>query len=231
MNALHNITLLSLALCLGNSHLILAATPSPPPKSSNPFFEPSVTGFDETNNMNIFQVTIDPRHRTSLSAEIVSTVIKVPQKMGSAFRKGDLLIQLNDVLYQSNLEKAQAALIKAKTELDAKNHLFHDNQGSLFELKEAEANFATAKADLALAQRNFSATKILAPYDGKIISVEIEEFETPQLGKTLIDVVDDKVLVAKFLIPSSYLPKIKVGTPFQIEIRETGRKYQLPSHA
>ena len=157
-------------------------------------------------------------------AEVVSQVVKINKKMGQTFKKGELLIKLNDVLFLSNVKKAEASLEKAKVELDAKKQLFKDNVASLFELKEGEANVATAKADLALAKRNYQATDILAPYDGKVISVNIEEYETPQLGKSLIDVVDDNVLIARFLVPSSFLPKIKEGTPFVIQLKETGEK-------
>jgi RND family efflux transporter MFP subunit len=122
------------------------------------------------------------------------------------------------------MQKAQAALEKARVELDAKKQLFHDNVASLFELKEGEANVATAKADLALAKRNLEGTSVLAPYDGKVIAVSIEEFETPQLGKPLMETVDDEVLIARFLVPSYLLPRLSLGLPFNVVIRETGEK-------
>lgn len=196
-------------------------------QEQNPFYEPNLK--DEarpTAAESSFQVTIDPRHRTSLSAEVVSPVVQVNKKMGQTFKKGELLIKLNDVLFVSNLKKAEAALEKARVELDAKNQLFKDNVASLFELKEGQANVATAEADVALAKKNLEATSILAPYDGKVVVVDIEEHETPQLGKPLIEVVDDNVLIARFLVPSSFLPQLNVGTPFQLTLRET--KETLP---
>jgi len=197
-------------------------------QETSPFYNPNkpTKSADDVQNGNesSFQVTIDPRHRTALSAEVASPVKKINKKMGETFKQGELLLKLNDILFLSNMQKAESALEKAQVELDAKKQLFHDNVASLFELKEGEANVATAKADLALARRNLEATSILAPYDGKVIAVDIEEFETPQLGKNLIEVVDDNVLIARFLVPSSYLPKLSVGMPFQILLKETGEK-------
>lgn len=192
----------------------------------SPFYEPApIDSSGESPNAageSSFQVTIDPRHRTSLSADVVSPVVRVNKKMGESFKKGELLVKLQDALFLSNMEKAEAALGKAQVELDAKKQLFHDNVASLFELKEGEVDVATAKADLALAKKNLEAATILAPYDGKVIAVDVEEFETPQLGKSLIEVVDDQVLVARFLVPSSFLPQLAVGLPFTIVVRETG---------
>lgn len=180
-------------------------------------------GMDDEEKTDIFQVTIDPRHRTQLAAEIPSPVLKINKKMGDAFKKGEVLIKLEDTIYLANLNKAKSALEKAKTELDAKKQLFRDNVASLFELKDAESGVATAEADLALAQKNMEATTIEAPYDGKVVSLDIEEFELPQVGKNLIEIVDDKVLIAKILVPSTLLPKIRVGSDFKINVKEVGR--------
>lgn len=174
----------------------------------------------------MYQVIIDPLHRTLLSAQIQSPVEKIYKHMGDTFEKGDILIQLNDTVYQNNVKKAEAALNKAQVELDGKKQLFHDNVASLFELKEAEANVATAKADLSVAERDLNATTIKAPYDGKVVTLNIEEHELPQTGKDLIEVVYDKTLLAKLLLPSSMLKDLKVGLPFTIDVNETKQRIQ-----
>lgn len=197
-------------------------------QESSPFYEPESgsadVGSSKADNGSSFQVTLAPRHRTSLSAEIASPVVSINKKMGQSFKKDEVLVKLNDVLFQSNIKKAEAALEKAKVELNAKKQLYQDNVASLFELKEGESNVATAQADLALARRNLEGATIHAPYDGKVVAVNIEEYETPQLGKSLIEIVDDEIMIAKFLVPSSYLPKISTGMPFDIVIKETGEK-------
>lgn len=170
-----------------------------------------------------FQVIIDPKHRTILSAEIQSPVSEIHKHMGDSFKKGDILIQLNDIVYQSNLKKAQAVLERAKVELEGKKQLFQDNVASLFELKEAEANVAIAEAELAIARRDLESTKIEAPYDGKVVTLGIEEYELPQPGTELIEIVYDKVLTAKLLVPTKLLDKLKVGQSFKIDIPEAGQ--------
>lgn len=173
----------------------------------------------------MFQVVIDPRRRTQLAAEVPSPVKKISKRLGENFKKDDILIQLEDTIYQSNLLKTKSALEKAQTELEAKQQLFKDNVASKFELKEAESNVATAKADLSIAEKNLSATIIEAPFDGKVVSLDIEEFELPTTGKNLIEIVDDTVLIAKILVPSTMLPKIKVGTDFTIDVKEMGKTF------
>jgi len=167
-----------------------------------------------------FQVTIDPRHRTLLSAELRSPVVKINKRLGEGFKKGETLIQLDDTVYQSNLKKAQAVLDRAQVELVGKKELYDDNVVSLFELKEAEANVAIAEADIAIAKRDLDATVINAPYDGKVVTVSIEEYELPQAGEDLIEIVDDKTLLAKLLVPASLLDTIKIGSPLTIQLHQ-----------
>lgn len=166
------------------------------------------------------EVIIDPKHKTLLSAEIQSPVSAIHKKMGDSFKKGDILIQLNDIVYQSNIKKARAVTERAKVELEAKKQLFNENVASLFELKEAEANVAIAEAELAIAQRDLESTQIIAPYDGKVVFIAVEEYELPQPGTNLIEIVYDKVLIAKLLIPTSMLNDVKVGKTFRIEVPE-----------
>ncbi len=170
-----------------------------------------------------YQVIIDPKHRTVLSAEIQSPVSGIYKHMGDSFKKGDILIQLNDIVYQSNIKKAKAVLNRAKVELEAKKQLFQDNVASLFELKEAEANVAIAEAELAIASRDLQSTRVEAPYDGKVVTLGIEEYELPQPGTELIEIVYDKILTAKLLVSIDMLEKLKVGQYFTIHLPTADR--------
>lgn len=172
----------------------------------------------------MYQVILDPLYRTLLSAQIQSPVEKIYKRMGDSFNKGDILIQLDDTVYKSNLNEAEKSLNKAQVELDGKEQLFHDNVASLFELKDAEAKLAKAKAELSIAKRDLNATTIKAPYDGKVVSVNIEEHELPQAGKDLMEVVYDKILLAKMLLPASMLKDIHLGQPFTIYINELNKR-------
>ncbi|MCB1135058.1 MAG: hypothetical protein KDK78_02215, partial [Chlamydiia bacterium] len=67
-----------------------------------------------------FRVSFEPAQQTTLVAEISSPVRKVHKEFGDSFEKGDLLIELDDVIFQSSFAKYQAGLEKAKAELATK---------------------------------------------------------------------------------------------------------------
>lgn len=214
------ILLFGICSCLTNP-LVAASNGLPSSAAHYDPYEPKGNGEYPSE---MYQVVIEPLHRTLLSAEIQSPVVKIYKRMGDSFNKGDILIQLDDTIYKSNVNKAMAALTQAQVELDGKKQLFQDNVASLFELKEAEANLAKAKADLVIAQHDLSATTIKAPYDGKVVTLNIEEHELPQNGKDIIEIVYDKTLLGKLLIPAVMLKDVKIGQPFSIDVNEINKK-------
>lgn len=176
----------------------------------------------ETDEGTTYQVFLDPLYRTRLYAEINVPIRKIYKRMGDSFEEGDTLLIFDNKVFEGAHLKAQAALVKAQTEFEGKSKLYHQDITSLFELKEAEANVATAKADLLAAEKNLNSSVIKAPYKGKVVSLSIEEHELPQQGKELIEIVDDEKLIAKLLLPSMLLTQLKKGQKLTIHIKETG---------
>lgn len=173
-----------------------------------------------------FRVVLSPLQRTRLSSQISSPVEIITKRMGESFKKGEILIRLDDDVYIGNLKKAQATLMKAITEFEGRKELYSARSASLFELKEAEANLQSAESDVIVAKKNLDAAYLLAPYDGKVVSISIEEHELPISGKELIEVVDDSILLAKLLVPSNFISQIKLGDPLDINVKELGRTVQ-----
>ena len=110
-----------------------------------------------------FHLVLEPQHRTTLSAEVRAPVKKVTKKLGEPFKKGEVLIQLDDTIYKANLERRQAEEEKTATALDAKQQLFEDDIASLFEVKRAKADNVAAIAQRIEAEELLDATSIKAP--------------------------------------------------------------------
>jgi hypothetical protein len=171
--------------------------------------------------VNAYPVVLDPHSKTGLFAQVNYPVVRIFKRMGDRFEKDEILIELENTVTQSNHEKAFSQLEEAYSKFIATGQLFKNRLASLFELKEAEAEVAKAKAELILAETNLNSTQITAPYEGVVDTVYIEEYEMPQSNKELIKILDDKVLIAKFLVPSKLLSVLKIGTLFSIHLSET----------
>lgn len=185
----------------------------------------------ETNTLNetapittpkqTIRVVFSPLYRTVLSNEVTSTIEEIYKRMGESFVEGDELIKLDDTIYRGNVLKAEGNLKKANAAYNSKKTLYDDGIASLIELETAAADVATAESNLITAQYELDACTVLAPYDGKVVSLFIEEHETVQQGKPLIEIVDDHILLGKIFLPATYWNKIKLDQEIAITVNET----------
>lgn len=179
----------------------------------------------------VIRVILAPFRRTVLSAQISTPILssqvsapvkKIYYRMGESFKEGDVLMQIDESVFGANLQSSISELDRANVVLKARKSLFHDDISSLVDLKDAEAISARSEAQLALAKNQFDASTIIAPYNGKVVSLNIEEFELPQPGQALMEIQEDEIMLAKILVPSNLLNLLQIGKEIKIAIQETG---------
>lgn len=190
-------------------------------KKETPVTPPPV---QEKIKLHSFNVVLEPLHMTTIYAEITTPILKINRWMGESFKKDDVLMILDNRIYEGNFEKAAAAVTRYTTELASKKQLFLDDALSQFELDEAISSLAAAEADLIIAKKYLDDTLVKAPYNGRVVKVNMKEYELALQGKELITLVDDDWLFAKFLAPSSLINCVVIDMPLEIRIKETGNK-------
>jgi len=124
----------------------------------------------------------DAGSTVEIRSRLTGYVDKVQFKDGSAVKKGDLLIQLDDRLQRAELDKAQAELKRAEAGLkraeadlartaklvEAKAATAEDRDRAAAAVEEARATVLAVRAGLELARLNLAFTRIAAPIDGRI---------------------------------------------------------------
>ena len=135
----------------------------------------------------ISQGTVQARTETALTAEVSGVVEFVSPKLfaGSFFKKGDLLLEIDKIEYEAALANAKGMQASAKLAYAQEEALSEQAQLDWKEmgrgqpsdlvlrkpqLEKAAADIESAKAAVALAERNLSKTKVVAPYDGRVQS-------------------------------------------------------------
>jgi multidrug efflux system membrane fusion protein len=171
--------LLLLALALGGCHpAAQPAPPAPPPPEvavSHPLAK-EIVDYDE------FTARLGAVNSVEIRARVSGYLQKVNFKDGAEVRKGDVLFVIDPRPYQADLDSAQAALDRAKTQLDlAANDnrraldLFRNKAISGEELDTRSKNLAVnnssvkiAGAAVETAKLNLDYTNVLAPIDGRV---------------------------------------------------------------
>ncbi|WP_165234068.1 efflux RND transporter periplasmic adaptor subunit [Aquisphaera insulae] len=120
---------------------------------------------------------------------------------GQAVKKGDVLFRILPVLYKAKLDAEVAKANLAQMKYNYTKKLSDDKVVSPNELKllEAELAEATAKADLARAELNF--TNVKAPFDGIVDRLLEREGSLIKEGDALTTLSDNSVMWVYFNVP------------------------------
>ena len=193
-----------------------------------------------------------------VGAQVSGQIKKLYVKLGDQVKKGDMIASIDSstqqnsidnkeaqlAIYKAQLESAKVALNIAKTQFDREKALFSKNATSKQEfesakntfsansakIKELEAQIKQTNIELSTAKINLGYTKITAPRDGTVVSVQVEEGQTVnanQTTPTIVNIADLSHVKMKMQIAEGDITKIKVGTPVEYSIlSEPTKKFQ-----
>jgi len=172
----------------------------------------SVDAHSETWNPTISGIgTIAPIQGVSLSTEVEGTVTKIGFENGQLVHAGDLLIELDASVEQSQLKAAEAQLELAKLGSNRANELLQKNTVSQAEVDQATAQLNQATANVSALKATIEKKTVRAPFEGRvgIRSVNLGQFVSRGLPLVSLQKLDQ--LYVNFTLPERDLPKLKVG--------------------
>lgn len=140
-------------------------------------------------------------------------------KQGDYVKKGQLLLKLDDAIYQTQLNQAQTQLKYAQDIYQRRNNLWKENIGTEVELTTAKNNVDQAQHQVDLIKEQLGYTNVYAEMNGVADEVTIKVGETftgnPVAGG-YIKLVNTSDLKATAQVPDNYLEKVKVGSTVKI---------------
>ena len=166
-----------------------------------------------------------------LALKAVGIVKTVNVEIGSAVKRGDVLLELENEseklavkLAQNDLESAQTAKAHAKSVLDKFKLVQSVSSKQTFENAEFDfknAALAENRAHLALnlAQKRLEDTRLLAPFDGTISSKSIEVGEgVGGVAQKLMSIFSYPEVKLKLSFDEKFKDRVKIGSEFVYKI-------------
>ncbi len=176
---------------------------------------------------------------SSLSFRVGGTITQLAVKVGDRVRKGQLISALDATDYSIQLDESAAQLQSAESQiksaesqmLNARSNyrrieqLYENNSVPLSEFEQAKTNFEAAQSshEAALAQRSLSQkqmqaarnqvsyARLLAPYEGIITQVVVEENEQLSPGSPVALISSIGEPEVQVGIPESFIARVKKG--------------------
>lgn len=164
--------------------------------------------------------------QATLYAQVQGRISQLPYKEGQRFQKGHTLVQLD-------CDKYRAELAVALAEHEAKDKLYRNNielgklnAVSALDLETSATEAKKTFAAIQVAEVNVRGCQIVAPFDGRVVSIMTNEHENVFPNDKLISLLDDSSLEIELVLPSSSLAWIRRQSSFAFVVDETQRSYR-----
>lgn len=158
------------------------------------------------------------RQSVVLRPEVAGRIAQIGFAEGQRVRKGQLLVQLDDVLQRAELSQAQAQLSIARANLKRNEELVAQAFVAQRVLDESRAALQVAEAQVALAQARLARMRVLAPFDGTVGLRNINLGEYVKDGADLVNLEDTSQLTVDFRLPERYQTRIATGQAVKVEL-------------
>lgn len=171
-----------------------------------------------------------PREATTLSGELEARIVTLPVREGESFAQGNLLVAFDCDREEARRKRSQAVLEGARAKVEINTRLANRGATSILEQRVAQAEEAKAQAEHVISQVEVGKCQITAPFPGRVVVRHVREHQYVKPGQELLEILNPRQLVVRFVIPSRWIGRIGPGHPFSVEIDETGKSYPAEIH-
>lgn len=157
-----------------------------------------------------------PDRDTALRAESSGDVAEVLVNKGDDVLQGQIIARLTTNRVQADLRREIEARDSAQREFDNANELRDRGVATVDRVTEARAALAAAEADVAAALEALESTNIVAPFNGRIETLSLDEGEYISAGSDVGRIVDNQPLTVALQVPQQALNRIKNGQTAEV---------------
>ena len=165
---------------------------------------------------------LEPVRATWVAAEIAGRIIAVPATEFGSIAKGGLIVQIDEALPRAELIRAEANHQLAQSELERQQRLGRRSVASEAVLDAAKAEERRSFAALLEAKTRLAHTRIVAPFDGLVNSLDLDPGAYLQPGTQIAEVLDLSVLEVTVLVGDRQVSVIKAGDKVRVRIDALG---------
>jgi multidrug efflux pump subunit AcrA (membrane-fusion protein) len=158
------------------------------------------------------------RQNVMLRPEVAGRVQTMGFSDGGRVRKGDVLVQLDDVLQRAEVSQGLAQVSIARANLKRNQELVAQSFIAQRVVDEAAANVQVVEAQMALACARWERMRILSPFDGTagIRNINIGDFVKD--GADLVNIEDLSSMYVDFRLPERFQGKVRRDQQVELQL-------------
>lgn len=158
------------------------------------------------------------KQQINVASQLAGKVKSIDYTPGAFVKKGALLIQLDDSLYQANLRSSLAALRLAKINYQRQQNLSVRKLTPQQDVDQARATYEEAQAKVNADKTFVEHCKISAPFSGYVGAKNVSIGDYVQEGQTLTTLTDRSLLQVNYALPEKYVLNVKLGQKVSLNV-------------
>ena len=162
--------------------------------------------------------SLKSRQSVMLRPEVAGRVKEIGFTDGQRVRKGQKLVQLDDILQRAEIKQSAAQVSIATANHKRNQELVAQNFVTQRVLDESSAALQVAEAQLALSCARLSRMAVLAPFDGTVGLRNINIGDYVKDGADLINLEDIGSMFVDFRLPERFQGKLKLQQPVEMTL-------------
>lgn len=162
--------------------------------------------------------TVEPVDKAVIAAKVTGTITKMPVRLGSTVKKGQLLVEISANEISAKLRQAQAQLEQAKRNLDRETRLLAKNASTPETVKSMQEGHRIAQAGYREAKTMAGYTSITAPFAGQITAKPVNAGDLARPGAPLLILENNRRLQVVTSVPEALVVNIHAGDKLTIRI-------------
>jgi membrane fusion protein, multidrug efflux system len=170
---------------------------------------------------------VKAKSRAVLASEIGAVVNKTPLRAGDSFKKGDLLIGFDCRLLKNQKDKVAAQVKASKAQLENAKDLEKMRSIGKLDVTIARAEYDKDKSELKIASLNVERCSVEAPFDGKVVRLLVNRYESVDLRRNLIEIASSSELEIEIIAPASWLNRVEKGQKTKMLVDELQAEIDL----
>lgn len=181
----------------------------------------------EVNPLEEFIGTLEFSKTSNMASETNGVVKKIYFESGDSVKKGDVLLEVDSDILDSQIVSAKVTLEDAKRDFERYKALKEKNSISQKVYDSSYLKYITSKATLDELLIQKKQKTIKAPFDGVIVQKHIEIAEWLSEGKNVFTVVNTSKVDLMFNLPTSYVYKLDKNADYTVYLGDKELKSKL----
>ena len=170
------------------------------------------------------QGTAESKENVMISSEMAGTITGVLIRDGDKVSKGQVLVQIDDVVLRNNIEELETSLELAAIIFERQKNLWDQKIGSEIQYLQAKNQKESLEKKLTTLTSQVEKTLVKAPISGTVDEVFAKTGEMGVPGEPMVRIVNLENIYLKADVSETYVASFKMGDNVRINFPSLGVK-------